>query len=83
MRLLDAMRDLNAGVQFAAKTGLEVDLSRVGCHATYSAEPLLRLDVAANPGKRPILDAGVPMRTNFQRLNDGKAMVCGLSYPQA
>lgn len=40
--------DFNAGVQFSAKTGLEVDVSRVACYATYSEEPLLRVDVAAN-----------------------------------
>ena len=46
-------------VKLAAKTGLELDVSQVACYATYRAEPLMLVDVAANlPGKRPDIDVG-------------------------
>ncbi|WP_441600731.1 hypothetical protein [Ensifer sp. 2YAB10] len=56
-RLVDAMREFNAAVKSAAKTGLEVDFSPVTAYATYSATPLTLVSVAANiPGKLPSID---------------------------
>ncbi|NVD41313.1 hypothetical protein HT585_20770 [Ensifer sp. HO-A22] len=58
-RLRDAMREFNAAVKFAAKMGLEVDVSQVPCYASYSVEPLMLVNVAANiPGKLPNVDVG-------------------------
>ncbi|CAN7754918.1 MULTISPECIES: hypothetical protein [Ensifer] len=56
-RLVKAMREFNAAVKFAAKTGLQVEVSQVRCYATYSVEPLTLVSVAANiPGKLPEFD---------------------------
>lgn len=58
-RLHRAMREFNTTVTFAAKMGLLVDVSQVACYATYSAEPLMMVNVAANiPGKLPNVDVG-------------------------
>lgn len=56
-RLREAMREFNAAVKFAAKTGLEVKTYQRTCYATYSADPLTRVDVSANiPGRMPRAD---------------------------
>ncbi|MBM3091628.1 hypothetical protein GFB56_12475 [Ensifer sp. T173] len=53
-RLREAMREFNAAVKFAAKTGLEVKTYQLTCYATYSAEPLTLVDFSANiPGRMP------------------------------
>ncbi|WP_104668774.1 hypothetical protein [Ensifer adhaerens] len=56
-RLHQAMREFNEAVKFAAKIGLEVEVSLVTAYATYSAKPLNWVTVAANiPGYVPPSD---------------------------
>ncbi|WP_376742156.1 hypothetical protein [Ensifer canadensis] len=56
-RLREAMREFNAAVKFAAKTGLEVKTYQLTCYATYSADPLTLVDVSTNiPGRLPRAD---------------------------
>ncbi|WP_147294551.1 hypothetical protein [Ensifer sp. M14] len=53
-RLREAMREFNAAVKFAAKTGLDVKTFQITCYAFYSADPLTLVDVSANiPGRLP------------------------------
>ncbi|EHS51629.1 hypothetical protein PDO_5111 [Rhizobium sp. PDO1-076] len=77
------MREFNEAVKFAAKIGLEVDVSLVTAYANYSEKSLTYIDVGAN------IPHSVPPSATLHNVPARYPRVCGklnlnlgTEYPQ-